>query len=107
MPFVTASLLRYLATLAVVSNSDAVVPSTEHGYHPLCAAYRRTCQPVVMRRLAEGKLAMKGLLEDRDVRVRVVSGGEIASFGDPTRLLANVNTPAALHGIEALQSHET
>src|SRR5574339_1308675 len=42
MPFVTAQLLRHL--LALTSEADAVVPRTERGYHPLCAAYTRACQ---------------------------------------------------------------
>src|SRR5438105_3476011 len=37
MPYVTAPLLRHL--LALVREADAVVPRTDHGYHPLCAAY--------------------------------------------------------------------
>jgi molybdenum cofactor guanylyltransferase len=111
MPFVTAGFLHHLASLAHADVAEAavaavaVVPQTEDGYHPLCAAYTRACHTIVMRRLADGKLAMMGLLDD--VRVRVVSSEEIARFGDPKQLLANVNTPAALHGIEATGRHET
>jgi molybdopterin-guanine dinucleotide biosynthesis protein A len=89
MPFVTAALLDYLASL--VSGVDAAVPLTERGFHPLCAAYGRACQTPVARRLAEGRLAMTGLLEE--VRVRPVTGQELEAFGEPSRVLANVNTP--------------
>jgi molybdopterin-guanine dinucleotide biosynthesis protein A len=70
MPFVTAALAGYLLTLA--PEADAVVPRTERGYHPLCAAYTRACVPAIAARLRERRLKMLDLLED--VRVRVVTG---------------------------------
>jgi molybdopterin-guanine dinucleotide biosynthesis protein A len=105
MPFVTTALFAYLASLAsVAGDAQAVVPETEDGYHPLCAAYTRSCQGVVARHLADGRLALRELLAV--LKVRTVPYGEIARFGDPRRLLANVNTPAAFEEIEALQAHE-
>ena len=83
---------------------DAVVPQTERGYHPLCAAYTRSCLEPVARRLAAGRLKMTDLFAD--VRLRVVTVEEIAVFGDPGQLLANVNTPADYDRLEALHSHE-
>jgi molybdopterin-guanine dinucleotide biosynthesis protein A len=98
MPFVTAALLAYLLELA--HTADAVVPRTKHGYHPLCAAYTRACRAPVMHRLEERRLALHELFED--VHVRVVEGSELERFGEAQRLLANVNTPAELRGLEAL-----
>lgn len=102
MPGITAPFLAQL--LARVESADAVVPRTESGYHPLCAVYRRTCLPVVSQRLAAGQLAMKGIFDA--VRVREVSGAELAASGDPARLLANVNTPADYDEITGLLNHE-
>ena len=102
LPFVTARFLAHL--LALTGAADAVVPRTERGYHPLCAAYTRACHAPVRRRLEEGRLALHGLFED--VQVRVVEGGELERFGDAERLLANVNTPDELRGLEALLRHE-
>jgi len=93
MPYVTAPLLAHLAALLHRSGDarvDAVVPRTERGYHPLCAAYRRTCHDAVIRRVADRRLRMSGLLED--LRVRDVSRNELTEFGDPDRLLTNINT---------------
>src|SRR6185503_11511502 len=98
MPFVTASFLQYLSSLT--HEADAVVPCTEDGYHPLCAAYTRACHAVVARRLAERRLPVVGVFDD--VRTHAVTSEEIAGFGDPARLLANVNTADALDEIEAL-----
>jgi molybdenum cofactor guanylyltransferase len=102
MPFVTAPVFGYLAERA--KDSDAVVPRTERGYHPLCAAYTRACQPAVIARLRERRLKMADLLDD--VRVRVVTSLELDAFGDHDRLLANVNTPADFESLAARFGHE-
>ncbi len=46
---------------------------------------------------------MQELLDD--LRIRTVDGPELASFGEPESLLANVNTRAALEALESQQSH--
>ncbi len=102
MPYLSAPLLNHLITCAAAA--DAVVPRTGRGYHPLCALYTRACLAPAARRLGEGRLAMVDLLED--VRVRVVTPGELDRFGDPDRLLANVNTPEDYQHIEAFQGHQ-
>jgi molybdopterin-guanine dinucleotide biosynthesis protein A len=101
MPFVTSAFLTRLVDLA--RDADAVVPRTERGYHPLCAAYTRACHPAVARRLADRRLTMSGLLEE--LRVRELTPGEIDAFGDRHRLLANVNTPADLEAFGELLDH--
>jgi molybdopterin-guanine dinucleotide biosynthesis protein A len=100
MPFVSAALLRHLVSLANGSGQPAiVVPRTERGYHPLCAVYTRACLEPISRRLAGGRFRLDGLFED--VRVRVVASDALAAFGDPDRLLANLNTPLEYRAIEA------
>jgi molybdopterin-guanine dinucleotide biosynthesis protein A len=89
MPFVTAALCRRLTDLT--ATADAVVPRTERGYHPLCAAYTARCRPAVERRLAARQLKLVDLLHD--LLVRPIDGAELASLGGD-RLLVNVNTAA-------------
>ena len=102
MPYVSAPLLRHLLTLA--RDADAVVPRTDRGYHPLCAAYTRACIAPIAPRLADGHLKMTDLFAD--LRVRVVAGDELGAFGDPDRLLANVNSPDAYRELAALHDHQ-
>ena len=102
MPYVSAPFLGHL--LALTRDADAVVPYTDRGYHPLCAAYTRACLAPAAARLADGRLKMIDLFED--VRVRLVTADEIGAFGRPNRLLANVNTPAEHGDLEASQGHE-
>ena len=101
MPFVTSGLMHYL--IALVDGFDAVIPRTGRGDHPLCGVYVRDCRDAVARALAERRLAMRDLLAQ--LRVRSVSEEELRPFGDPGRLLANVNTPAEYEELEALQGH--
>jgi molybdopterin-guanine dinucleotide biosynthesis protein A len=111
MPYVSAPFLAYLASLTGGPGERgepdefiAVVPQTERGYHPLCAAYTRTAIEPIERRLAAGHLKMTDLLAD--IRLRVVTAHDIGRFGDPHQLLANVNTPAEYESLEALHNHE-
>lgn len=102
MPNITAAFVSYMRSIA--DCWDIVVPRTERGYHPLSALYRRTCLPAIARRLAERQLRMTDLFSD--VHVREVSGEDLDRFGGRERLLANVNTPAELAGLETLQRHK-
>jgi molybdopterin-guanine dinucleotide biosynthesis protein A len=102
MPYLTQSFAEYLLSLA--GDADIVVPQSERGYHPLCAVYSRTCLEPAAAQLADRRLKMRELV-DR-MRTRVVPVEDIRRFGDPNRLLANVNTPADYAGLEALQGHK-
>jgi molybdopterin-guanine dinucleotide biosynthesis protein A len=102
MPYLSTPLVAYLLSLA--TEADVVVPQSERGYHPLCAVYTRACLDPVAARLADRRLKMRELVDS--LRTRVVPVDEIRRFGDPDRLLANVNTPADYAGLEALQGHK-
>jgi len=103
MPFVSAPLLRYLLSLAGDPadghGPDIVVPQTERGYHPLCAVYTHACLSPAARRIAAREFKLSALFDE--VRVRVVTADALAAFGDPDRLLANVNTSTEYRAIEA------
>ncbi len=118
MPFLTAPFLDFLARLVddagtgpagapatpwVPAGFDAAIPRTERGWHPLAAAYRRACHTRVLGRLNAGQLAVHALLDE--LRVREIDREAIAPFGEPDRLLANVNTPADLDQIQSLAGH--
>jgi molybdopterin-guanine dinucleotide biosynthesis protein A len=102
MPYLSTPFLTYLLSFA--TEADIVVPRSERGYHPLCAVYTRACLEPVAARLADRRLKMRELVDS--LRTRVVPVDEIRQFGDPDRLLANVNTPTDYAGLEALQGHK-
>jgi molybdopterin-guanine dinucleotide biosynthesis protein A len=95
MPYLSAPFLAYLAGECL--EAEAFVPQTERGYHPLCAAYARTCRSAVADQLSAGRLAVKQLLDK--LRLRVVLAQDIYRFGNHHRLLANINTPADLDDV--------
>jgi molybdopterin-guanine dinucleotide biosynthesis protein A len=102
MPYVTTAFAAYLLSLA--ADTDVVVPESERGYHPLCAVYTRACLEPAAARLADRRLRMRELVDV--MRTRVVPVEDVRRFGDPDRLLANVNTPADYADLEALQGHK-
>lgn len=103
MPNVTSALLSYLIRQLDDTDTDAVVPRTERGYHPLCAVYAQSCRTAVQRRLEAGSLRLQDLLAE--LTIRVVEESDLLRFGEADRLLANVNSQADLDRLESFQNH--
>jgi molybdenum cofactor guanylyltransferase len=89
LPFVPSELLAGL--LAQAEDVDAAVPVVGGRPEPLCAVYAASCLPAVRAALREGERRMTSFWPR--VRVRQVPEEEIARFGAPADLFANVNTP--------------
>jgi len=89
MPFVTGGLLRWLAAL---DEPLAVIAEK-----PFPARYGRVIIPALRDALAndESLRALARRLGSRHLEI-----GELAPFGDPRRLLANINTAAELAAAE-------
>lgn len=94
-----------LLALVAWPEADAVVACPPEGPQPLCAVYRREpALALVRRRLAEGRLAVRGLLDVLDTRR--LEGADLAAVapgaeGDGAHALLNVNTPDDLARAEA------
>jgi molybdopterin-guanine dinucleotide biosynthesis protein A len=95
MPFVSAPLLRSLAE----SEQRLVVPHAADRLHPLLARY----DPTLLESLRSA-LASQRPLQDVIAELDPVLIGEpeLRAFGDPDRLLFNVNTPGDLARAGAL-----
>lgn len=89
LPYVPVPLLRRLAEL--VRDFDAVVPVSPGGAEPLCAAYGPACRAAVGRALERGAYKLTSFWPE--VGVRELTTAELAPFGDPGALFANLNTP--------------
>jgi molybdenum cofactor guanylyltransferase len=94
MPFVTPAVVAHIA-----GQAGTAVPEAGGRLHPLLARY----DPAVAAVLREA-LATRAPLHDavREAGAAIVPESEIARFGDPERLLFNVNTPADLTRAEEL-----
>ena len=57
-PFLQLSLVKRILQ-AIQPEYDVVIPRTEAGYEPLCAAYSKRCLPFVQHQLNQNRLNMK------------------------------------------------
>jgi molybdopterin-guanine dinucleotide biosynthesis protein A len=95
LPFVTAELAGWLASLA----EPLAVPRAGGRVHPMCARY----SPELWDPLAAALAAERSLVEAVEaIGPRYVGEEELLRFGDPKRLLGNVNTPDELAWAERL-----
>jgi len=102
MPFLDASLLRYMISLA--PGHDAVVPRTEQGLEPLHALYSKACLPAMEGLLQRDTLKVIAFYSQ--VRVRYLEQKEIETL-DPQHLsFFNVNSPADLRWARRMAATE-
>ena len=88
LPYLSLPLLQ---RLAAASDADLVIPRTERGHEPLCAAWSAACAAPIWRRIQNGML--KTALVVEELRVEEI-GPEVLASWDPHGLLfMNVNTP--------------
>jgi molybdopterin-guanine dinucleotide biosynthesis protein A len=102
MPFVPSGLLARLRALG--EHADAAVPESgsRRGLEPLCAYYAPPCLAAIEGALARNDRRVIGFYDQ--VRVARLPAEEVATFGDPSLLFLNVNTPDELRLAE---SHAT
>ena len=95
MPFVTAELVAWLASLA----EPLAVPCLDGRLHPLLARYDPSLLPGLESALAEDR-PLRETVASLDPRE--ITDEELGRFGDPKRLLINVNTATELEAAEEL-----
>ena len=89
MPFLEAGLLRRLVEMS--AGHDGAWVHTPHGIDPLMACYRRRAAPIIRGEIDAGRLKATSL--GAVLQMAEMSIAEVASYGPPTRLLANLNSP--------------
>ena len=94
-PFLNAELLAHLADRA--AGHDGAWVRTDRGVEPLLACYQRSARQAIRHQIESGRLRAGDLGSVLDMAE--VDTAEIARFGPPDRLLANVNAPEDLDRI--------
>ena len=89
MPFLDPNLLGRLVERA--AEADGAWIRSARGVEPLIACYTQAAAPRIRRAVAAGHLKAADL--GSVLQMREVSEQEVSEFGDPARLLANLNTP--------------
>lgn len=98
LPFLDERLLGALVDLA--SGHDGAWVKTARGVEPLVACYARAAAGRMRARLDASDFKAADLGASLDMAV--LSDARLREFGDPERLLANVNTPADAARIESM-----
>jgi molybdopterin-guanine dinucleotide biosynthesis protein A len=89
MPFVTAELISHLAH----REGPIVLPFAGGRYHPLLARYRPSLAPALASALEQQRPLQQVVAA---LGPALIDEQGLAQFGEPERLLFNVNTPADL-----------
>ncbi|BBO90502.1 molybdenum cofactor guanylyltransferase [Desulfosarcina ovata] len=82
------------------SKADLIIPSTDAGYEPMFAVYRKTCLPAMAWQLERDLLKIKGLF--RKVRIKPVAESELRAIDPELVSFFNMNTPEDLVRAESL-----
>ena len=98
-PFVKPEMIA-LVLDQIDGKADLIVPSTDSGYEPMFAVYRKTCLPAMVWQLERDLLKIKGLF--RKVRVKAVAEGDLRAVDPELLSFFNMNTPDDLVKAEAL-----
>jgi molybdopterin-guanine dinucleotide biosynthesis protein A len=96
MPFLQAPVIRYL--IEHITDHDVVIPDVYGEMQPLHAIYHKTCLAPIRQCLAADRLKIIGFLPD--MRVRIVTTGEILPFDPALRTFQNLNTPEEFQAAE-------
>jgi molybdopterin-guanine dinucleotide biosynthesis protein A len=83
--------MEFLARRVRATGSDAVVPRTQDGWQPLCAAYHARCRRVFERAIWQRQLRIADLFEK--LHPEAITPDELARIGLSEAEFVNVNTP--------------
>ena len=92
MPFLTVEFLADLRRRAEKSEKLVVVPQSENGLEPLCAAWKREALPEIQLAFAEGVRKVTDAM--KRLPMEVLDGNVWKQFDTEGRLFWNMNTPA-------------
>jgi molybdopterin-guanine dinucleotide biosynthesis protein A len=95
LPFLSPELITYVAG----TDAPLVIPRAESRLHPLFARYTPQLLPA-LRDVVEREAPLRETFAALDPLI--LGEHELRAFGDPARLLFNVNTPEDLERAEAM-----
>ncbi len=110
-PFLQPSLIKSILQ-AIQPEDDVIIPQTQAGFEPLCAAYSKRCLPLIQHQMIQRRLKIQSFFNK--VRVKTVSE-KVIKENDPDLVsFFNINTPEDLKKASILlkekntgASHET
>lgn len=98
-PFLQRSLVA-LVVSRIASHIDVVIPETQAGLEPLCAAYSRRCLEAVSRQIQKKQFKIQGFFNR--MNIRTVSEKALRTADPDLVSFFNINTPEDLARANAL-----
>ena len=98
-PFINDALISCLLG-HIDSKADIIIPSTESGFEPMFAVYKKNCLPSIAWQLERDLLKIQGLF--RKLRVKTVAEPELRAIDPQLISFFNINTPEDLVLAESL-----
>jgi molybdopterin-guanine dinucleotide biosynthesis protein A len=96
LPAVPVALLAELAERGARGGADCTAVRTARGLEPLVCHYSPRALSALAEQVAAGRYALHSLFDRGDLLVELVEGEDLERFGDPARMLANLNLPEDL-----------
>jgi molybdopterin-guanine dinucleotide biosynthesis protein A len=91
LPRVSSRFIEFLVERIRATHYDAVVPRTQDGWQPLCAAYHTRCRTPFERAIPQHRLGIVDLFDE--LHPEAITPGEMATAGLSEEEFVNVNTP--------------
>jgi molybdopterin-guanine dinucleotide biosynthesis protein A len=91
LPRVSSKFIQFLAHRVHATYADAVVPRTQDGWQPLCAAYHARCRTTFEPAIRQRRLSIVELYDE--LNPETITPEEMAPIGLSEAEFANVNTP--------------
>lgn len=90
MPFLDPALIEYLLGWG---DDDVVMPRLTTGLQPMHAVYSKACLPYFQQMIATNNLSIQGVLENQELRIRLVPEDVLRTFDARLLSFLNLNTP--------------
>ena len=91
LPRISPRFTEFLAQRVRATHSNAVVPRTQDGWQPLCAAYHGRCRMAFEAAIRQDQLSIVELFDK--IRPEAITPDEMATSGLSAAEFVNVNTP--------------
>ncbi len=102
MPFLNPAVIGHLLECG---DDDVVMPQLATGLQPMHAVYSKACLPYFQQMIAMNNLSIQTVLENHELRIRLVPEEVLRTFDAQLLSFLNLNTPEDAELARALVQH--
>jgi molybdopterin-guanine dinucleotide biosynthesis protein A len=92
-PFLQPDLINSILQI-IRPEYDVIIPQTQAGFEPLCAAYSKRCLPLIQHQMIQNRLKIQAFFNK--VRVKTISEKILRDVDPELMSFFNINTPEDL-----------